>query len=142
MEPQGDHSILFVPPAEHDTNCGYGDVRCAAGAEDRADGPCAVLPIETHGQEAEGGFHRAQEGGVYEVCFFLQYVHVCMLTKCSFGVPAVLLELIPIAGIFFSFTNTVGAALWAADIEEKSAPGETTAPGLRSQAEAASRKEL
>jgi hypothetical protein len=69
-------------------------------------------------------------------------VHVHVLTRCSFGVPAVLLELIPIAGIFFSFTNTVGAALWAADIEEKSAPGETTAPGLRSQAEAASRKEL
>lgn len=50
-------------------------------------------------------------------------VHVHVLTRCSFGVPAVLLELIPIAGIFFSFTNTVGAALWAADIEEKSAPG-------------------
>ena len=69
-------------------------------------------------------------------------VHVHMLTRCSFGVPAVLLELIPNAGIFFSFTNTVGAALWAADIEEKSATGETTAPGLRSQAEAVSRKEL
>ncbi|KAJ4358735.1 uncharacterized protein N0V89_003319 [Didymosphaeria variabile] len=59
----------------------------------------------------------------------------------SFGVPAVLLELVPIAGIFFSFTNTVGAALWAADIEQKTAPGETTAPSLRSQAEAASREE-
>ncbi|KAF9735548.1 hypothetical protein PMIN06_000535 [Paraphaeosphaeria minitans] len=60
----------------------------------------------------------------------------------SFGIPAVLLELVPVAGIFFSFTNTVGAALWAADIEQKKSPGETTAPGLRSQAEAASRKEL
>ncbi|KAJ4286729.1 hypothetical protein N0V90_012981 [Kalmusia sp. IMI 367209] len=55
----------------------------------------------------------------------------------SFGVPAVLLELIPLAGIFFAFTNTVGAALWAADIEQKSAPGETTAPSLRNQAELA-----
>lgn len=65
-----------------------------------------------------------------------------MLIDRSFGVPAVLLELVPVAGIFFRFTNTVGAALWAADIEQKKAPGETTAPGLRSQAEAASRKEL
>ncbi|OCK77041.1 hypothetical protein K432DRAFT_395941 [Lepidopterella palustris CBS 459.81] len=37
----------------------------------------------------------------------------------SFGITAVLLELIPIAGIIFAFTNTVGAALWAADIEEQ-----------------------
>lgn len=36
----------------------------------------------------------------------------------SFGVPAVLLEMIPFFGIFFAFTNTVGAALWAADIEK------------------------
>lgn len=71
-----------------------------------------------------------------------QFIERRKAAYTSFGVPAVLLELIPIAGIFFSFTNTVGAALWAADIEEKSAPGETTAPGLRSQAEAASRKEL
>lgn len=37
----------------------------------------------------------------------------------SFGIPAVLLELIPVASIFFAFTNTVGAALWAADLEQK-----------------------
>ncbi|TVY65718.1 Outer spore wall protein RRT8 [Lachnellula suecica] len=35
----------------------------------------------------------------------------------SFGTVATLLELVPFASIFFSFTNTVGAALWAADIE-------------------------
>jgi hypothetical protein len=29
-----------------------------------------------------------------------------------------LLEMIPFVGIFFSFTNAVGAALWAADIEK------------------------
>ncbi|KAL2353842.1 hypothetical protein BJ546DRAFT_1062617 [Cryomyces antarcticus] len=51
----------------------------------------------------------------------------------SFGVAAVLLELVPIAGIFFAFTNTVGAALWAADLEQRS----TTAPGLRDQAKKA-----
>ncbi|KAF2022078.1 hypothetical protein BU24DRAFT_339682 [Aaosphaeria arxii CBS 175.79] len=55
----------------------------------------------------------------------------------SFGVPAVLLELVPIVGIFFSFTNTVGAALWAADLEQK----QTTAPKLREQAELAKKSE-
>jgi hypothetical protein len=59
--------------------------------------------------------------------------------SCSFGVPAVLLELVPIAGIFFSFTNTVGAALWAADLEKghQSTQGTTTAANLRNQAELA-----
>jgi len=37
----------------------------------------------------------------------------------AFGTVATLLELIPFASILFSFTNTVGAALWAADIEAK-----------------------
>jgi len=55
----------------------------------------------------------------------------------SFGVPAVLLELIPIFGIFFSFTNTCGAALWAADMEQKN----STAPNLREQAELARKAE-
>ena len=68
----------------------------------------------------------------------------------SFGIPAVLLETvriepiskscftanhnfvqIPVAGIFFAFTNTCGAALWAADLESTG----TTAPGLKEQAE-------
>ena len=35
-----------------------------------------------------------------------------LLTVSSFGVAAVLLELVPVASIFFAFTNTVGAALW------------------------------
>lgn len=67
-----------------------------------------------------------------------------MLTLHSFGVPAILLELVPIAGIFFSFTNTVGAALWAADLEKGNAPsdkGSTTAPNLRNQAELAKKAE-
>jgi len=35
----------------------------------------------------------------------------------AFGTVATLLELIPLVNIFFTFTNTTGAALWAADIE-------------------------
>ncbi|KLU91822.1 hypothetical protein MAPG_10771 [Magnaporthiopsis poae ATCC 64411] len=36
----------------------------------------------------------------------------------AFGVVANLLEMVPVASMLFSFTNTVGAALWAADVEE------------------------
>ncbi|KAL6858047.1 hypothetical protein ACO1O0_005494 [Amphichorda felina] len=36
---------------------------------------------------------------------------------CSFGLVATLLEMIPVASMFFTYTNTVGAALWAADID-------------------------
>lgn len=35
----------------------------------------------------------------------------------AFGLVATLLEMIPVASMFFTYTNTVGAALWAADIE-------------------------
>jgi hypothetical protein len=53
----------------------------------------------------------------------------------SFGVPAVVLELIPFVGIFFAFTNTCGAALWAANLENE----RMTAPNLRQQADSASK---
>jgi hypothetical protein len=52
-----------------------------------------------------------------------------------------MLEMVPIAGILFSFTNTVGAALWAADMETRSTNNQkTTAPGLRDQAAEAQRE--
>jgi len=38
--------------------------------------------------------------------------------------------MVPIAGIFFAYTNTCGAALWAADLQQHG----TTAPGLKEQA--------
>jgi hypothetical protein len=37
----------------------------------------------------------------------------------AFGTVAVLLQMIPAAGILFLFTNTVGAALWAIEMEKK-----------------------
>ena len=55
----------------------------------------------------------------------------------SFGVATVLLELVPLASILFAFTNTVGAALWAADIEQHHITNEGTAPHLREQAKKA-----
>ncbi|CAL3968014.1 unnamed protein product [Diplocarpon coronariae] len=52
-----------------------------------------------------------------------------MAPYTAFGTVATLLELIPFASIFFTFTNTVGAALWAADIEgNNTAMTEMTAP--------------
>lgn len=41
--------------------------------------------------------------------------------------------MIPVAGIFFTFTNTCGAALWAGKLEQSAG----TAPNLRTQAEKA-----
>jgi len=46
-----------------------------------------------------------------------QWLKDNMAPYAAFGTVATLLELVPVASIFFSFTNTVGAALWAADIE-------------------------
>lgn len=54
----------------------------------------------------------------------------------SFGTIATLLEMVPIAGILFAFTNTTGAALWAAELEKTSNDG--TSPELRQQAKKAS----
>jgi hypothetical protein len=48
-------------------------------------------------------------------------------------VAAFLLEMVPFANLVFAFTNTVGAALWAADLEKS----RNTAPGLREQAKKA-----
>lgn len=51
----------------------------------------------------------------------------------SFGVAAFVFEMVPVVSLVFTFTNTVGAALWAADMER----GSSTAPRLRAQAEKA-----
>ena len=44
-----------------------------------------------------------------------------------------MLEMVPFANLIFAFTNTVGAALWASDLEKSA----TTAPKLREQAKRA-----
>jgi hypothetical protein len=46
-----------------------------------------------------------------------QFVEKKKAAYTGYGVPAVLLEMIPFVGIGFAFTNAVGAALWAADME-------------------------
>ncbi|KAI1164916.1 hypothetical protein F5B18DRAFT_231189 [Nemania serpens] len=56
----------------------------------------------------------------------------------TFGTVATLLEMIPVVSTFFAFTNTVGAALWAADIEQKDTDMTAgTAPNLRQSAKKA-----
>ncbi|KAJ9496850.1 hypothetical protein H2202_007627 [Exophiala xenobiotica] len=51
----------------------------------------------------------------------------------SFGVAAFVLEMIPFANLVFAFTNTVGAALWAADLEKNTG----TSPNVRELAKKA-----
>ncbi|KAI1131057.1 hypothetical protein F5Y10DRAFT_234582 [Nemania abortiva] len=56
----------------------------------------------------------------------------------TFGTIATLLEMVPVVSTFFAFTNTVGAALWAADIEQKNTTLTAgTAPNLRESAKKA-----
>ncbi|EGW33869.1 uncharacterized protein SPAPADRAFT_148043 [Spathaspora passalidarum NRRL Y-27907] len=45
----------------------------------------------------------------------------------GFGIAALILELIPVINLFLVFTNTIGAALWAVDIERKTKARETSA---------------
>ena len=67
------------------------------------------------------------------ICTYLGF----KLILYSFGVAAVLLELVPVASILFAFTNTVGAALWAADMEKGNVTADGTAPQLREKAKKA-----
>ena len=64
-------------------------------------------------------------------------VKILMPTCLSFGITTTLLELVPLASILFAFTNTVGAALWAADMESGNVTSQGTAPNLREQAKKA-----
>ena len=64
--------------------------------------------------------------------YSVAYIYVGIkLRLYSFGVAAVLLELVPVASILFAFTNTVGAALWAADMEKGNVTADGTAPQLQ-----------
>ncbi|KAF2674980.1 hypothetical protein BT63DRAFT_381689 [Microthyrium microscopicum] len=53
------------------------------------------------------------------------YIEKKRAAYTAFGAPAVLLEMIPFIGVGFAFTNTVGAALWAADMEDGMSAPET-----------------
>lgn len=44
--------------------------------------------------------------------------HQLCLQQLRLGIGAFVLEMVPFASIVCSFTNVVGAALWAADLEK------------------------
>ncbi|KAL0632160.1 hypothetical protein Q9L58_008953 [Maublancomyces gigas] len=60
----------------------------------------------------------------------------------SFGTVAMLLQLVPIVSIMFAYTNTVGAALWAVDIEKGHRPAEGKHIGGVVASDVAEKKEL
>jgi hypothetical protein len=51
---------------------------------------------------------------------FYDQLQLTISTINRFGTVAMALNLIPIASVFFTLTTSVGAALWASDIENKS----------------------
>lgn len=51
----------------------------------------------------------------------------------SFGVASSVLEMVPFASFVFTCTNSVGAALWASNVEMRAG----TAPSLREQSKKA-----
>lgn len=86
----------------------------------------------TRGKSAHARYFQLKKWSARESESFTQE-HVGPYT--AFGTVATVLELIPVASILFSFTNTVGAALWAADIEKNNTNmTKTTAPNLRQAA--------
>ncbi|ERF68912.1 hypothetical protein EPUS_08072 [Endocarpon pusillum Z07020] len=62
-----------------------------------------------------------------------EFVEKNQAAYTTFGVAAFVLEMVPFANLAFAFTNAVGAALWAADLEKS----RNTAPALREQAKKA-----
>ncbi|KAJ9101711.1 hypothetical protein QFC21_003049 [Naganishia friedmannii] len=55
-----------------------------------------------------------------------EVVHKRRGAYTAFGTVAMALNLIPVVSVFFTLTSSVGAALWASDIENKSATGGKT----------------
>lgn len=59
----------------------------------------------------------------------------------AFGTMAMVMNLVPLATILFTFTSTVGAALWASEIQKKASfPGESV--NVTGQDSKKDRKEL
>ncbi|KAK7946142.1 uncharacterized protein PG986_010463 [Apiospora aurea] len=94
-----------------------------------------VLQGRTRGQSVHGRYFQLKKWSKSRQSEWLE-THTGAYS--AFGVIATLLEMIPFASMFFAFTNTVGAALWAADIEaHESQMDNTTAPSLRDAAKKA-----
>ena len=55
---------------------------------------------------------------IFQCCMLGWVLIDVMLGVCRLGMASFVLETIPFVSIVFSFTNAVGAALWASDIEK------------------------
>ena len=64
------------------------------------------------GREAASGIHSVRPVALIKLVLPITTIY-------SFGMATLLFTFIPLIGLFFSFTNTVGAALWAAEIEAR-----------------------
>ncbi|KAL2758464.1 hypothetical protein ACRALDRAFT_2097280 [Sodiomyces alcalophilus JCM 7366] len=94
-----------------------------------------LIQARARGQNVHGRYFQLKKWSSYQCRDWLKR-HSGPYT--AFGLVATGLEMIPFASMFFSFTNTVGAALWAADIETKeTSMTNGTAPNLRETAKKA-----
>ncbi|PHH69427.1 hypothetical protein CDD82_7774 [Ophiocordyceps australis] len=93
------------------------------------------LQGRNRGRQVHGRYFQLKKWSTWQQKDWLNK-HVGAYT--AFGLVATFLEMIPLASIFFTYTNAVGAALWAADIETLNASmTDGTAPGLRETAKEA-----
>ncbi|KAI5917659.1 hypothetical protein F4810DRAFT_695553 [Camillea tinctor] len=94
-----------------------------------------LIQGQTRGKSVHGRYFQLKRWSSSQQRDWLES-HVGSYT--TFGTIATVLEMIPILSIFFAFTNTVGAALWAADLEQKNTQMTTgTALNLRESAKKA-----
>ncbi|TGJ87657.1 hypothetical protein E0Z10_g1155 [Xylaria hypoxylon] len=97
--------------------------------------PLNFIPGRTRGKSVHGRYFQLKGWSPSQQRDWLEQHNVPYTT---FGTVATILEMIPIVSTFFTFTNTVGAALWAADIEQKNTDMTAgTAPNLRESAKKA-----
>jgi len=94
-----------------------------------------LLQGRSRGKSVHGRYFQLKEWSARQQNDWLEQ-HVGPYT--TFGTIATLLEMVPFVSMVFTFTNTVGAALWAADIEQKNSQmTQGTAPSLRESAKKA-----
>lgn len=57
--------------------------------------------------------------GAYTAFVLSKFPHARLLTTSpSFGATALALNLVPVVGLLFNITSTIGAALWASNMEK------------------------
>jgi len=82
-----------------------------------------VFFLGYNGYKAGPGYHaRYFQLKNYDKSKRQEVIHRRRGAYTAFGTVAMVLNLIPVISVFFTLTTAVGAALWASDIENKSAP--------------------